>query len=116
MDKLTFNLSKTQPVILTQVMIILNNLSRYHLSDITFLIEKFHIGMIVWLILNLLDQETVTIFSKLNQGVGYQQDKFKYVKHALEFVGNLSSTDQTLLLCKMLENGIIMKLVPLLEG
>ena len=55
MDKLTFNLSKTQPVILTQVMIILNNLSRYHLSDITFLIEKFHIGMIVWLIINLLD-------------------------------------------------------------
>ena len=67
--KMFFNPSKTQPLIITQIMSIFNNLSRYHLNTIRFLIEKFHIGMIVWLVLNLLDSKTVNVFSALeNQG------------------------------------------------
>lgn len=62
MDKISFNKNKTHAVIITHVMSILNNLSRYHRSTIMFLIEKFHTEIIVWLVLNLLDSKTTNLF------------------------------------------------------
>lgn len=41
---------------------------------------------------------------------------FKHVSKAIDFVGNVSSEDQTSLMSRMLENGIISKLASLLKG
>ena len=59
--------------------------------------------MIVWLVINVLDSKNVNTFSKVNQ----TQDKFKYILRASDFVGNVSSKPQTILMSRLLERGII---------
>ena len=43
-------------------------------------------------------------------------EKFDYVNQTLEFVGNISSGSQTLLMSKMIQSGLLEMLMPLLEG
>ena len=42
---------------------ILNNLSRHNLKTIRFFIEKFHMDMIIWLTLNLLDEKNMPLLT-----------------------------------------------------
>jgi hypothetical protein len=59
--------------------------------------------MIVWLVINVLDSKNVNTFSTVNQS----QDNSKYVLRASDFVGNVSSEPQTMLMSRLLERGII---------
>ena len=94
------------PQWLTRILSIFNNLSRYHLSSIRFLVEKFHTEVVVWLITSMLDQKNVDLISIQSNG----KKNFEYVNQALEFVGNISSESQTLLMSKIIEYDILSKL------